>query len=78
MRCCASRPDTEPCSLEAAGQAVVGLVEKLVLEGCVLVGYSLGARLALLMSLRYGDKFGSSVIISGSPGIPGKELYVCC
>ncbi|XP_038893379.1 protein PHYLLO, chloroplastic isoform X4 [Benincasa hispida] len=37
-----------------------------------LVGYSMGARIAMYMALRFGDKIGRAVIISGSPGLKDK------
>ncbi|KAK9846919.1 hypothetical protein WJX84_009331 [Apatococcus fuscideae] len=43
-------------------------VEQL-LEGCCVVGYSLGARLALLLAHRHPLLFSGAVIISGSPGV---------
>ena len=38
----------------------------------VLVGYSLGARLALYLSSHFGDRFKMVVSISGSAGIAGQ------
>lgn len=42
---------------------------KLLGNGCTLVGYSLGARLALLTSIRYPDNIQNIVSISGGLGI---------
>lgn len=54
-------------SLEAAAQAVAALVEAEGLQGCQLVGYSLGARLALLLAARWPHLFSSVASVSGEP-----------
>ena len=55
-------------SLEAAAEAVAALVEREGLQGCLLVGYSLGARLALLLAARWPHLFSGVASVSG----------VCC
>ena len=42
----------------------------------VLVGYSMGARLALYLATHFGTKFRAVVSISGSIGIPGVSHQV--
>lgn len=61
-----SGPDGSPHSLEAAAAAVAALVEREGLQGCCLVGYSLGARVALLLAARWPHLFSSVVSISGA------------
>lgn len=55
----------EAYSLEAAAAAVAALVQQEGLEGCQLVGYSLGARLALLLAARWPRLFSGVVSVSG-------------
>ena len=52
-------------SLESAAAAVAALVEQEGLEGCQLVGYSLGARLALLLAARWPQLLSGVSSISG-------------
>jgi len=74
---------SETFEFEAAATAVMAAVNA-ILPGSsteiVLVGYSLGARLALYLSSQFGDRFQMVVSISGSPGIAGKVqclLFAC-
>jgi pimeloyl-ACP methyl ester carboxylesterase len=66
---------SETYEFEAAAVAVMAAINA-ILPGSsrevVLVGYSLGARLALYLSTHFGDKFKMVVSISGSAGIAGK------
>jgi len=42
-------------------------------SGAILVGYSMGARLALGLSLDFDERFAGLVIISGNPGLETPE-----
>ena len=55
-------------SLEAAADGLAELIQQQQLMGCCVVGYSLGARLGLLLAQRHGGLISGAVIISGSPG----------
>jgi isochorismate synthase/2-succinyl-5-enolpyruvyl-6-hydroxy-3-cyclohexene-1-carboxylate synthase/2-succinyl-6-hydroxy-2,4-cyclohexadiene-1-carboxylate synthase/O-succinylbenzoate synthase len=57
------------CSLPAAAEAVAALLQRAGLQGCTLVGYSLGARLALAVAARRPELAGRVVAVSGTPGI---------
>lgn len=59
----------EAYGLEATADAVAALVQQEGLTGCRLVGYSLGARLALLLAARWPHLFSAVVSVSG--GRPG-------
>ncbi|KAH7688939.1 isochorismate synthase / 2-succinyl-5-enolpyruvyl-6-hydroxy-3-cyclohexene-1-carboxylate synthase / 2-succinyl-6-hydroxy-2,4-cyclohexadiene-1-carboxylate synthase / O-succinylbenzoate synthase protein [Dioscorea alata] len=52
---------------------VTEILHKLICDvtsgGVILVGYSMGARIALHMALKYKEKIHGAVIISGSPGL---------
>ena len=54
---------------EQTAKAISMLVEELGLEGCSLVGYSMGARLALHLACFHPDLFKTVISISGSPGL---------
>ncbi len=42
-------------------------------EPCLLVGYSMGGRIALALLLRHPDLFEKAIIVSASPGLRTKE-----
>ena len=62
-------------SLEAAAAAVAALVQQEGLEGCTVVGYSLGARLALLLAARWPGLVSGVVSVSGV--CPARACCVC-
>lgn len=73
-----AQPGSTAFSLEAVTDALAGLIAQLEMDstphGCVVVGYSLGARLALRMALVHGQDaehgvVQRSVVVSGSPGL---------
>ncbi|KAF7808980.1 protein PHYLLO, chloroplastic [Senna tora] len=57
-------------------EMIADLLHKLILHmtpaKVTLVGYSMGARIALYMALRFGYKTKGAVLISGSPGLKDK------
>ncbi|KAJ0986775.1 hypothetical protein J5N97_005131 [Dioscorea zingiberensis] len=59
--------------LTASVESVAEVLHKLICDitsgGVVLVGYSMGARIALYMALKYKEKIHGAVVISGSPGL---------
>jgi pimeloyl-ACP methyl ester carboxylesterase len=57
------------CTLEAAADALAALVAARGLLGCTLVGYSLGARLALVLVQRHPQLFSRAVVVSGTAGL---------
>ncbi|XP_022149055.1 protein PHYLLO, chloroplastic isoform X2 [Momordica charantia] len=56
-------------SMEVVADILYKLIHHLAPGKVNLVGYSMGARIAMYMALRFGDKIGRTVIISGSPGL---------
>jgi 2-succinyl-5-enolpyruvyl-6-hydroxy-3-cyclohexene-1-carboxylate synthase len=64
-------------SWEAAVDSLADAVGELLRErgaaGVHLVGYSMGARLALAVALRAPDRLASLAVVSGSPGIADSE-----
>ena len=55
-------------------EAIVALLESLHAKDVVMVGYSLGARLALYLAEKHGHRLQAVVSVSGSPGIQGAHL----
>lgn len=62
-----------PPSLEQAAADVAGWCATLQ-QPVTLVGYSLGARLALTLALRHPGACSRLVLVSGSPGLEGDAL----
>ncbi|XP_058112414.1 protein PHYLLO, chloroplastic isoform X2 [Magnolia sinica] len=59
----------ELISIELVADMLSKLIHDINPGKVVLVGYSLGARIALYMALRCNEKIDGAVIISGSPGL---------
>uniref|UniRef100_A0A0A0KQZ1 Mandelate racemase/muconate lactonizing enzyme C-terminal domain-containing protein n=1 Tax=Cucumis sativus TaxID=3659 RepID=A0A0A0KQZ1_CUCSA len=61
-------------SMEVVADLLYKLIQHLAPGKAIVnvVGYSMGARIAMYMALRFGDKIGRAVIISGSPGLKDK------
>ncbi len=62
-------PDLEAYTMEGATRMVAEMLDERRVQGCVLIGYSMGSRLALHMAIHYDDRCSGLVMESGSPGI---------
>ncbi len=49
--------------------ALINLLDKLKINQCFLVGYSMGGRLALYLTLHFPERFAKVVLESASPGL---------
>jgi 2-succinyl-6-hydroxy-2,4-cyclohexadiene-1-carboxylate synthase len=56
-------------SFEKTAIAVIQLIKQSDIKKCLLVGYSMGGRLALFLTLRYPQFFSKTVLESASPGL---------
>ncbi|MFM2060786.1 MAG: hypothetical protein RLZZ507_456 [Cyanobacteriota bacterium] len=56
--------------IEHTAQAVINLLDELKIQKCFLVGYSMGGRLALYLTLNFPERFIKVVLESASPGLP--------
>ncbi|MQL91070.1 hypothetical protein Taro_023674 [Colocasia esculenta] len=56
-------------SVELVADVLHKLFSEVTNGKVVVVGYSLGARIALYMAMKYSQKIEGTVLISGSPGI---------
>lgn len=55
--------------MENTAQAIINLLDKLQINQCYLVGYSMGGRLALYLTLHFPDRFLKVILESASPGL---------
>jgi pimeloyl-ACP methyl ester carboxylesterase len=67
------RPAVEGRSFEAAGKAVLDLIESRKLDKPVLIGHSLGGTLAIALAEQRPELVGGIVAIDGLPVFPGTE-----
>jgi 2-succinyl-6-hydroxy-2,4-cyclohexadiene-1-carboxylate synthase len=57
-------------SMENTAQGLINLLDELQITKCFLVGYSMGGRLALYLTLHFPKRFYQAVLESASPGLP--------
>jgi 2-succinyl-6-hydroxy-2,4-cyclohexadiene-1-carboxylate synthase len=55
--------------MEPTARAIIAALDQLQISRCFLVGYSMGGRLALYLTLRFPDRFIGTVLESASPGL---------
>jgi 2-succinyl-6-hydroxy-2,4-cyclohexadiene-1-carboxylate synthase len=63
----------EAYTIEGAARAVIGTLEDLEVVRPVMVGYSMGGRLALYLALRYPERWAGLFLESASPGLESAE-----
>ncbi|MEG3976515.1 2-succinyl-6-hydroxy-2,4-cyclohexadiene-1-carboxylate synthase [Microcoleus sp. herbarium8] len=54
-------------------QALIDLLDDLQIDKCLLLGYSMGGRLALYMTLHFPERFEKVVLESASPGLKSEK-----
>jgi len=54
-------------------QALIDLLDHLQIDKCLLLGYSMGGRLALYMTLHFPERFEKVVLESASPGLKSEK-----
>jgi 2-succinyl-6-hydroxy-2,4-cyclohexadiene-1-carboxylate synthase len=60
----------ESCyNMPNTAQALIQLLNDLQIDKCLLLGYSMGGRLALYMTLHFPERFEKVVLESASPGL---------
>jgi len=61
--------DDSNFAMEKCGQGLIACLERLSIDRCHLIGYSMGGRLALYLILTYPEKFDKVILESASPGL---------
>jgi 2-succinyl-6-hydroxy-2,4-cyclohexadiene-1-carboxylate synthase len=62
-----------PYSMESVAQAMLGILDATGIETAYLCGYSMGARLALFLALRFPTRFRAVILLSGTAGLKTEE-----
>lgn len=57
-------------TIENTAHALINLLDDLKITKCFLVGYSMGGRLGLYLTLHFPERFYKVVLESASPGLP--------
>lgn len=64
----------EECyNIANTAQALIQLLDRLAIEKCYLLGYSMGGRLALYLTLHFPSRFQKVILESASPGLKMQE-----
>ncbi|MBW4517138.1 MAG: 2-succinyl-6-hydroxy-2,4-cyclohexadiene-1-carboxylate synthase [Timaviella obliquedivisa GSE-PSE-MK23-08B] len=61
------------CGMALTAQAIIGALDQLQIPQCFLVGYSMGGRLALYLTLHFPERFIGTMLESASPGLKTEE-----
>jgi 2-succinyl-6-hydroxy-2,4-cyclohexadiene-1-carboxylate synthase len=56
-------------TMSNTAHAVINLLDELSIANCFLIGYSMGGRLALYLTLHFPERFSKVVLESASPGL---------
>ncbi|MBD0388579.1 MAG: 2-succinyl-6-hydroxy-2,4-cyclohexadiene-1-carboxylate synthase [Nostoc sp. C3-bin3] len=56
-------------TIQRTAQAIINLLDELKIDKCYLIGYSMGGRLALYLTLHFPERFIKVVLESASPGL---------
>jgi 2-succinyl-6-hydroxy-2,4-cyclohexadiene-1-carboxylate synthase len=59
--------------MENTAQAVINLLDNLHISQCFLVGYSMGGRLGLYLTLNFPTRFPQVILESASPGLANEK-----
>ncbi|MEH1933569.1 MAG: 2-succinyl-6-hydroxy-2,4-cyclohexadiene-1-carboxylate synthase [Nostoc sp.] len=62
--------EDEYYTMANTAHALINLLDELKIPKCFLVGYSMGGRLALYLTLHFPERFLKVVLESASPGLP--------
>jgi 2-succinyl-6-hydroxy-2,4-cyclohexadiene-1-carboxylate synthase len=65
--------NNEYYNMENTAKAVINLLDNLQISECFLVGYSMGGRLGLYLTLNYPHRFPQVILESASPGLADKQ-----
>lgn len=65
--------DVAHYSMERCSQQIMGVIDALALEDPHLLGYSMGARVALSLCVSHPERFASALLVGVSPGFDDLE-----
>ena len=60
-------------SMPNTAEAIIKLLDQLNIQKCFLVGYSMGGRLALYLTLKFPERFLKVILESASPSLKTKD-----
>jgi 2-succinyl-6-hydroxy-2,4-cyclohexadiene-1-carboxylate synthase len=63
----------ESYTIDGSAQAVIRVLDELGVRRPLIVGYSMGGRLALFLALRYPERCAGLLLESASPGLQSEE-----
>ncbi|KAH9297375.1 hypothetical protein KI387_029057, partial [Taxus chinensis] len=63
-------------SIEVLAEVISELICQITEEKVFLIGYSMGARIALYMTLKCNKKISATAVISGSPGLQNPDMRI--
>jgi 2-succinyl-6-hydroxy-2,4-cyclohexadiene-1-carboxylate synthase len=61
--------DDQAYTIDNTAHGLIHFLEALKIQSCFLVGYSMGGRLALYLTLHFPHRFSKTVLESASPGL---------
>jgi 2-succinyl-6-hydroxy-2,4-cyclohexadiene-1-carboxylate synthase len=67
------RQSKKDYAMPGVAENLVRMLAELRIRKCIVVGYSMGGRLALYLALHYPDRFFKGVLESASPGLSKRE-----
>lgn len=59
--------------MQETSQAIIADIQRMDVQDCYLVGYSMGGRIALYLTLNYPELFKQTILESASPGLTSAE-----
>lgn len=68
-----TRIDGEDNTMSDTARKLIDLLDRLKIDKCAIVGYSMGGRLALYLLLHFPDRFHKGILESASPGLETEE-----
>ena len=60
-------------TMESTAQGIINFLDTLDINQCILIGYSMGGRLALYLALHFPQYFHKVILESASPGLKSPE-----
>jgi 2-succinyl-6-hydroxy-2,4-cyclohexadiene-1-carboxylate synthase len=62
-------PDPQPYNIENSAADIAAILDSLKIERAVILGYSMGGRVALFFALHYPERVRALILESASPGL---------